>query len=190
MDKKSRLKELYNKYVDKFCSYEVVLGDGNVNSKLMLIGEAPGKDEVRLGKPFVGKAGKKLSYFLDFINVKREDIYISNAIKYRLSKKSPKTNRLINRPALKKDITNNREYLIEEINIINPKIIVTLGNVPLKSLINNNVSVGDYHGQITFLGNKPFILFPLYHPASLIYNRSLEDIYMKDLDKLKELITP
>lgn len=189
MNKNQKLQKLYNEYRDKFEGQEIVLGDGNADAKLILIGEAPGKDEVKLSKPFVGVAGKNLNEFLSLLGIAREDIYITNAIKYRLSEVNEQTGRLVNRPAIKEEIDGNRSYLLREIEIINPEIIVTLGNVPLKSVTGeSSMSIGKVHGQlrkVTVIDNE-YGLFPLYHPASIIYNRSLKDIYNKDIISLKE----
>lgn len=192
MSKADQLKDLYNTYRRKYSDKEVVVGDGNVDTAILLIGEAPGKDEVRISKPFVGMAGKNLSEFLDVLDLKREDIYITNAIKFRLSALNPKTGRLTNRPAAKEEIVENREYLIEEIKIICPKYIVTLGNVPLKSVTNDyNASIGSVHGQLKPLSVEGIKtdLYPLYHPASIIYNRSLKEVYQTDLEYLKQIIS-
>jgi DNA polymerase len=190
--KSEELKKIYTDYCNKYKSEIIVLGEGNYNGDLLLIGEAPGKDEVTLGRPFVGKAGQNLSEFLEYINLNREDIYISNAIKYRLYKKSLKTGKIINRPATRKDILINRRYLLEEINVIKPKIISTLGNVPLRAILDDyKISIGEYHGKAydIFIKGERYILFPLYHPASIIYNVKLKSIYLDDLMKLKECIS-
>jgi len=155
------------------------------------VGEAPGKDEVRLSKPFVGAAGKNLSEFLEMLDIDRESIYITNAIKYRLSKINSKTGRTINRPATKEEINLNREYLLKEIDIIKPEYIVTLGNVPLKSVMSDyNINIGDVHGKLmtVTVHSITLNLFPLYHPASVIYNQSLKKVYFEDIQKLKEIL--
>ena len=191
MIKKEQLKALYYEYTCQFSDKEIVLGEGDPDSKLVLIGEAPGKDEVKLLKPFVGMAGKNLNEFLEILGVGREAIYITNAIKYRLSKTSEKTGRVSNRPALKADIEESRRYLTREICTISPQIIVTLGNVPLKAITGDySISIGALHGRLEEIeveGTK-YKLFALYHPASIIYNRSLKDIYIEDIRKLSLLL--
>ncbi|MGI6777903.1 MAG: uracil-DNA glycosylase [Acetivibrionales bacterium] len=190
MDKKDALNRLYIQYRKEYEGNEIVVGDGQPNSKLILVGEAPGKDEVRLQKPFVGIAGKNLDEFLKILELRREDIFITNAIKYRLSKVNPKTGLMVNRPASKKEIETNRKYLLKEISIIEPKYIITLGNVPLKSVADDGNTIGRAHGQLKtiFIECKGYKLFPLYHPASIIYNRSLKETYISDLNKLKEVL--
>jgi uracil-DNA glycosylase len=192
MSKTDLLNNLYDEYREAFKENEVVLGDGNPDAKLILIGEAPGKDEVRLAKPFVGMAGKNLSEFLSLLGVEREAIYITNAIKYRLSLVNPDTGRVVNRPAKNEEIKNNRRYLIDEINIINPQYIVTLGNVPLRSVTDDMAaSVGKVHGAVNNINieSRSYKLYPLYHPASIIYNKSLKDVYISDIQSFKEIMS-
>ena len=167
---------------------EFVFGDGLINSLVMLVGEAPGKDEVLLKKPFVGQAGKILSHFLEVINVTREDVYITNAIKYRLSKEGQRPGTFVNRPAKAREVELAKGFLVEEINIVKPKIIVPMGNVPLKTLLGNKVSIGAYHGQVIDDVIDGISIYPIYHPASLIYNRNLKEKYEMDIRNLRTLI--
>ncbi len=191
MTKENLLKSLYERYRLKFQGQEIVLGDGKADAGLVLVGEAPGKDEVRLSKPFVGMAGKNLSEFLDILGVSRDSIYITNAIKYRLAAISKDTGRLVNRPAARSEIEDNRSYLLEELKIINPKFIVTLGNVPLRSVTGDySISIGAVHGRILkmqIMGGE-YEVYPLYHPASIIYNRDLKSTYIDDIKSLKSII--
>jgi DNA polymerase len=185
------LNNLYDTYKEVFKGKEIVVGSGNTSTRLLLIGEAPGKDEVRLGKPFVGAAGKNLSEFLNIVGINREDIYITNAIKYRLSRLNQKTGRYVNRPAARQEIEANRTFLIDEISIIKPRYIATLGSVPLKSLLcNYGLCMGDYHGKLLeiCISSTIFKLYPLYHPASIIYNQSLKDVYIEDIKKLSRIM--
>jgi len=191
MSKLEKLNNLYSEYTKVFSDREIVSGDGNIDSDLLLVGEAPGKDEVLKKKPFVGVAGKNLSEFLHILDIDRRNIYITNVIKYRLSKLNEQTGRVSNRPSTNKDIEDNIEYLLKEINIINPKIIVSLGNVPLKAVSRDmKIKIGDVHGSIkeVVIGELKYNLFPLYHPASIIYNRKLKGIYYEDLEKLKNIL--
>lgn len=191
MTRAEQLKKLYEDYRKEFEGYEIVVGDGNIDARLLLIGEAPGRDEVRLGKPFVGAAGKNLTEFLELLGIDRNAVYITNAIKYRLSRVNDETGRVVNRPATGREIDSNRKYLREEVSIIGPLYIVTLGNVPLKALMGDKgYGIGQVHGRIQTISiaQKDFLLFPLYHPASIIYNRSLKDVYIKDVMALKEIL--
>lgn len=191
MSKSEQLNILYSKYREQFDGNDIVTGDGNPDSSLLLIGEAPGKDEVAQKRPFVGKAGKNLAQFLEILGLKRNEIYITNAIKHKLSKINPDTGRVSNRPATKKEIEENWEYLIKEISIIDPKYIVTLGNVPLRSVLKDyKASIGQVHGQLNkvVILNKEYELYPLYHPASIIYNAALKEVYIKDIENLRQII--
>lgn len=185
------LKNLYSEMVKKsketFGERKVILGEGFYdNPKIMLIGEAPGANEEKEGRPFVGSAGKNLNEFLELINLKRENIYISNVVKIRPFKLSSKTNKPINRPPNKEELNFFTPYLLKEIEIISPKIIVTLGNTSLKAVYKADATIGDMHGMLTNI--MDYKLFPLYHPASIIYNRSLKDTYTKDVLELAKVI--
>ncbi len=165
----------------------LVFGEGHMEKpRLMLIGEAPGEQEVMQGRPFVGKAGKNLDAFLESVHLNREDIYISNVVKIRPTKVSDK-GRVSNRPPSKEEIGLFLPWLREEIAMVAPELIVTLGNVALKALL-GKLSIGEAHGRfhkaVFDLADgkaKGFALFALYHPASVIYNRSLHQVYTEDL---------
>ena len=161
----------------------LVFGEGPKHPLLMLIGEAPGEQETLLGRPFVGKAGKNLDRFLELAGFEREEIYISNAVKLRPTK-TGKTGRLSNRPPTKEEIALFRPWLLREITEVEPRMIATLGNVPLRAVTGKNLTIGQQHGQLCEAGETGLPLFALYHPASLIYNRSLESVYEADVRAL------
>ncbi len=162
-------------------AHSLVFGEGSFHSRLMMIGEAPGEQETLKGRPFVGKAGKNLDEFLDMSGLKREEIYITNTVKFRPTKRSD-AGRLVNRPPSKEEIALFLPWLKREIALIAPECIATLGNVPLKALAGDKVVIGDVHGQ--FLEFEGRTLYPLYHPASLIYNPSLREVYAEDVKRL------
>lgn len=183
------LKDKYKKIVTEELGSDqnIVFGEGNINGEVVLIGEAPGEKEEETGKSFVGAAGKNLNEFLNIVELNREDIYITNVVKIRPFKVNPKTGRKSNRPPRKKEIELSIGILREQLGLIKPKVAVTLGNVPLKALLDDNTAkIGDYHGKPIEINN--YILFPLYHPASIIYNRSLYDVYIEDVKKLKSYL--
>lgn len=185
--KEMKLYNLYRKYGSVHIKEELVYGDGNPDSGYVMIGEAPAKDEVLQGKPFVGLAGGNLKIFMDYIGWSREDIYVTNAIKYRLYKTNGKTGRKSNRPAKIKEIKDSRDCLLREMEILEPILIVTLGNVPLKAITGDfSLSIGNVHGNV--LIGCGYRVFPLYHPASLIYNRALIEVYYEDLEELKKVV--
>lgn len=165
----------------------LVFGEGPVGPKLMLIGEAPGEQESLQGRPFVGKAGKNLDHFLKLAALRREEIYISNVVKYRPTKVG-KTGRIGNRPPTKEEVALFAPWLLQEIHLVQPCMIATLGNVPLKALTGPKATIGEMHGRVIAENLSGIPLFALYHPASMIYNRSLTEVYEGDVLKLAELL--
>ncbi len=192
MEKTSLLEKSYINYEKALCKINpdkltIVKGYGNHDSKIVLIGEAPGGEEEKLGRPFVGSAGKNLISFLDSISLKQENLYFTNVVKFRPTSFNPKTGNRINRTPKSSEIKLSVPYLFEELKIINPMLIITLGNIPLKALSGNNtLKIGDVHGKI--LNINEYIVFPLYHPASIIYNQSLKETYSKDIEYLKSFL--
>ncbi|MBR5288682.1 MAG: uracil-DNA glycosylase [Clostridia bacterium] len=165
----------------------LVFGEGPKSPKLMLIGEAPGEQESLQGRPFVGKAGKNLDHFLELAGLAREEIYISNVVKYRPTK-TGKTGRISNRPPTREEIALFSPWLLREIEWVSPQMIATLGNVPLKALTDAGATIGQMHGRVIEANQANRPLFALYHPASLIYNRSLTDVYENDVLLLAKLL--
>lgn len=186
-----KLKFLYDNLINKANSLgynKIVLGNGNTNNPpVMLIGEAPGKQEEEQGKPFVGKAGKNLTEFLNAINLNREDIYISNLVKQRPTKLS-KAGNTVNRSPNKEEIEFFTPFLLEEISIIKPKIIVTLGNYSLNAFVKSTIGLEHGKMQTISIHNTQYKLFPLYHPAATIYNRELVNTYLSDIKKLYDYV--
>ena len=169
----------------------LVFGEGRSDHPpIMLIGEAPGEQETLQRRPFVGKAGKNLDGFLAAVNLRREDIYISNVVKIRPTKVSEKGS-VSNRPPNREELALFTPYLMEEILLVQPGVIVTLGNVALKALMGPRAVIGDLHGRSAQaqIAHGPqrgaFQIFPLYHPASIIYNRALTQVYADDLRALR-----
>lgn len=172
----------------------LVFGEGRSDHPaIMLIGEAPGEQETLQRRPFVGKAGKNLDAFLQVVGLAREELYISNVVKIRPTKTSEKS-RLSNRPPNREELALFTPFLMEEILRVQPRRIVTLGNVPLQALLGPRAVIGAHHGAETTVTvthekqSADFALFPLYHPASIIYNRSLQAVYEADLQALKALL--
>ncbi len=161
----------------------LVFGEGPLGAELMLIGEAPGEREAMLKRPFVGKAGKNLDRFLELAALSREEIYITNAVKIRPTK-TGRTGRISNRPPTREEIAWFRPWLLREIAMVRPKMVATLGNVPLRALVGNGATIGKMHGRVTMMQEPPLPLFALYHPASLIYNPALQQVYEEDVRAL------
>lgn len=156
-----------------------VFGEGNLQARIMLVGEAPGQEETHLGRPFVGRAGKNLDGLLAAIGLERSTLYISNAVKVRPVKVNS-SGRASNRPPTSEEIEICLPFLLEEIRMVTPKVVVTLGNVPLKALCGKDKTIGKVHGTLV---EAQWPTFPLYHPASIIYNRALIDVFKEDLEK-------
>lgn len=168
----------------------LVFGDGlNHHPVLMLIGEAPGQQEALQGKPFVGKAGKNLQGFLDTLQLKRSEIYLTNVVKIRPTKQSP-SGGTVNRPPTREERALFTPWLMREIAIVKPDALVTLGNVALQTF--SKETIGKLHGRWSRAVVSPtkesaftLPLFPLYHPASIIYNPALAQPYQEDLQALR-----
>lgn len=174
----------------------LVLGEGQSDRPpVMLIGEAPGEQETLQGRPFVGKAGKNLDGFLDVVQLKRGDIYISNVVKVRPTKVSAKGT-VSNRPPNREELALFTPWLLEEVQLVQPAMLVTLGNTALHAILGPNVTIGACHGRLCRAevqsGGKTqaYDVFPLYHPASIIYNRALQSVYQEDLQALHALLHP
>jgi uracil-DNA glycosylase len=160
---------------------QAVPGEGNADADIMFIGEAPGKKEDEQGVPFVGASGKFLSAMLAAINLKREDIYITNIVKYRPPN---------NRDPLLEEVLACEPWLHEQINIIRPKVIVTLGRHAMEHFVPGK-KISEVHGQTfeqTFPGIGTQTFFVLYHPAAALYNGSLRQILIEDFKKIPKII--
>ena len=175
------------KYKNLFNNPTLVFGEGKLKPILALVGEAPGKNEELQRKVFVGKAGSNLNYFLSRLHILREDIYITNVVKHRPFKLNDKTQNIVNRPPNKQELDFYKPYLLEEVSLVKPKYVVTLGNTSLQAITQNeNLKIGDVHGNLIEINDLS--IFPLYHPASIIYNNKLKAVYEQDLIKLKSLL--
>ena len=159
----------------------LVFGDGDEHAGIVMIGEAPGAQEALQGKPFVGKAGKNLDEFLTLSGLDRRALYITNTVKFRPTRISD-AGRVVNRPPTQEEIKLSLPWLLREIEMIKPQTIVTLGNVPLKALLGKEKSIGTCHGQ--WIEWKKYKVYPLYHPASVIYNPALKETYQQDVVRL------
>ncbi|MFW6046240.1 MAG: uracil-DNA glycosylase [Candidatus Woesearchaeota archaeon] len=167
----------------------LVFGKGNIDSDIFFIGEAPGKNEDLEGLPFVGRAGKQLDDMLSTINLGINDVYIANILKYRPPK---------NRDPNPEEIKKHTPYLIRQIKVIKPKVVVTLGNFATKFALAgfkkegmSKVSgISKIHG--TVFDSHDLVaklkIFPMYHPAAMLYRRKLKDTLYEDFEKLGKLI--
>ena len=187
----SRIKNIAENYTeDKTGGW--ITGDGPVPCNILIVGEAPGKTEIEKNKPFIGKAGLTFEKYLNHIGLTRTDVRITNACFFRPIKEKVSKNGKItisNRPPKTSEIQIFKEVLDEEIKLVNPKIIITLGNIPLKRLTEFK-SIGNCHGELYYNESLKRYIFPMYHPSSLIYNRNDEflNTFEKDWKKLKNVI--
>jgi DNA polymerase len=152
------------------------MGHGNPEAEIVFIGEAPGKNEDLQGLPFIGAAGKFFDEMLAQANMVRSDIYITNIVKYR-----PPGNR-DPKPEEKKAFL---PYLVRELQIINPGIIVTLGRHSMEYFL-PEMKISEIHGQpkrIKF-GSTELVVMPLYHPAAALYNGALRQTLLDDFSKV------
>lgn len=150
-----------------------VPGEGNVSTKMMFIGEAPGREEDLQGRPFVGTAGKLLSQLLASINLSRQDVYITNIVKCRPPK---------NRPPRVGEISACSSYLERQIRLIDPKVICLMGNTALKVFLGKDISISRAHGQPARMANR--VIFPLYHPAAVLYDAKLRSVLEEDFKRV------
>ena len=167
----------------------IVLGEGKeTHPAIMLVGEAPGAQEVIEKRPFVGRAGKNLNAFLQTVALEREELYVSNVVKFR-PRKPGKTGKDINRTPSLTEVEAFLPCLFEEVAMVSPKVIVSLGNTPLYAFTGEK-NIGQVHGKMMTvkIEERDYNLFPLYHPAAVIYNRSLTKVYEEDVRKLGELL--
>lgn len=155
---------------------QLVFGVGNADADLMLIGEAPGAEEDRLGEPFVGKAGQLLNKILKAIDLKREDVYIANILKHR-----PPNNRNPKEEERKRSLP----FLLRQIDLVNPKLILALGKVSAQTLLDSDRSLSKMRGTFhKFRGN--YELLATYHPAALLRHPKWKRPTWEDVQRLRE----
>jgi len=154
----------------------LVFGNGSSESKIMFIGEGPGADEDETGEPFVGRAGRLLTKMINSIGIDRQDVYITNIVKCRPPQ---------NRNPSDTEISSCFPILKKQIEIVNPKLIVTLGNFPAKTLIPNMPGITKIHGDIFQFNNRTML--PTFHPSYLLRNRSSMPLAWEDFKKITEL---
>lgn len=158
----------------------LVMGDGDLGANVMFIGEAPGKQEDEQGLPFVGAAGKFLNEMLGEIDLKRQDVYITNIVKYR-----PPGNR-DPEPDEKRAFW---PYLLRQLQVIQPSLVVTLGRHSMEYFL-PNCRISQVHGQPKRikLSDRAQVVLPLYHPAAALYNGGMRETLKEDFTKIPKII--
>lgn len=159
----------------------LVMGDGNIDAEIVLIGEAPGKNEDEVGLPFIGAAGKFLNEMLESAGMARSDVYITNIVKYRPPN---------NRDPLPDEKAAFWPYLVRQLDVIQPKVVVTLGRHSMEYFLPDQ-KISQIHGQakrINF-GEKKLVIVPLYHPAAALYNGGMRTTLIEDFKQLSKILS-
>lgn len=156
---------------------QVVFGVGNPHASVMFVGEAPGFNEDQKGEPFVGAAGKLLNDLLASAGLSRDEIYIANVIKCRPPN---------NRDPEPDEVETCKPFLLQQIQLIRPKLVCTLGNWATQTLLERKVGISKVKAQAFYM--KDFVIFPLLHPAAALHQGNLLDTLKEDFKKLKEFL--
>ena len=156
---------------------QVVFGTGNPHATIMFVGEAPGFYEDKQGEPFVGAAGKLLNELLGSIGLSRSDIYIANVIKCRPPN---------NRDPQPDEVETCKPFLLNQIQLIRPHLVCTLGNFATQTLLNTKVGITKVRGRAIPL--PEFVVFPLFHPAAALHQGNLKALLVEDFQKLKDML--
>ncbi|OGS20346.1 MAG: hypothetical protein A2252_07935 [Elusimicrobia bacterium RIFOXYA2_FULL_39_19] len=164
---------------------KAVFGEGNPDSKIMFVGEGPGYDEDRQGRPFIGRAGQLLTKIIESIGLKREDVFIANIVKCHpmIDPKNPDL-RGNDRPPSKEEMACCMPFLLAQIDIIKPKVIVTLGNSSTSTLLETTETISKIRGKFHTFHKTP--LMPTYHPSALLRNPALKIDVWNDMKLLKK----
>src|SRR3954470_5194055 len=160
---------------------QVVFGAGNADADLMFVGEAPGSNEDRMGRPFVGQAGKLLDQLLQEVGLQRDDVFIANVLKCRPPG---------NRDPHPVEIENCQDYLMRQLDLIEPKVVCTLGNFATKPLRGDNACITRVHGrdEVRVIGTRAVRVFPLFHPAAALYTPRMLEVLREDFSRVPALL--
>lgn len=158
----------------------LVMGDGNIDADIVFIGEAPGKNEDEQGLPFVGAAGKFLNEMLAEAGMARQDVYITNIVKYRPPN---------NRDPLPDEKKEFWPYLLKQLQIIQPKVVITLGRHSMEYFL-PDMKISQIHGQAKRIqfGDDKLVIVPLYHPAAALYNGGMRQTLIDDFLRVPKII--
>jgi DNA polymerase len=159
----------------------VVFGSGNADADLMFVGEAPGANEDKQGLPFVGQAGRLLDQLLGEIGLTRRDVFVANVLKCRPPG---------NRDPLPQEIESCQDYLFRQLDLIQPRVVCTLGNFATKLLRGDTTGITRLHGraEVRVIGPRAVRLYPLYHPAAALYTPSMLAILREDFGRIPEIL--
>ncbi len=180
MTKNQKLELLWSAIRKAYPKRKLVFSDGDPDAKTMIIGEAPGMDEERQGKPFIGRAGRLLVGTLEALGWKRSDFYISNIVKYRPSDELGK-----NRTPTDEEIAKFRGAIEKEIAVVDPKLIVLVGRVAMEGM-GLEGSMSSNRGRVIEKEGRNFLI--TYHPAAILRNINWEPQFREDLGKIRALL--
>ncbi len=156
---------------------KLVFGSGNSHARVMLVGEAPGKNEDLSGEPFVGSAGKLLDEMLAYARLVREDVYIANVIKCRPPG---------NRDPRPEEICTCTPFLEAQLGLVAPTVVVTLGNFATRFMLETTEGITSLRGTLAVAGTRH--VYPVFHPAATIYDRTKRDTLAEDFRRLPEIV--
>jgi uracil-DNA glycosylase family 4 len=179
MDKQKKLDKIAKEIENcKICKKDKiglsVPGEGNTDADIVFLGEAPGKKEAQSGKPFIGPAGKVLRALIKEAGLKDEDVFITSPVKYLPTYTTPT-------PA---DVAHGRIHLLDQLAVIQPKVVVLLGRVAVLAMLEKNVSIAKEHGKIIEQEGITYLI--TYHPAAPLYSPKVREELVKDFKVLKK----
>lgn len=182
--KQNLLNELYKTYKNSMPCHlgyphrkNIVFGEGDPDADIMFIGEAPGEEEDKQGRPFVGKSGQLLNKALELSGIKRNEIFITNVVKCR-----PPQNR---NPLPNEIKLCTEQFLNKQIKIIRPKILVLVGSIALHTILDENLKITKVHGKKFKKDN--YIVIPIYHPAYVLRNKSVSQTWLEDIKQIMSI---
>lgn len=181
MSKTLELQKIADKIeVCKICrknkSGKAVPGEGNPDADVMFIGEAPGRTEAATGRPFVGRSGKLLREAICSIGLKEDEVFITSPVKYLPDYVTPTD----------EDIAHGMTHLADQIEVIEPKVLVLLGRVAVRGVLGDKVAISKQHGTLVIKDKRKY--FISYHPAAAIRFQKFKKTFLDDFQKIKELI--
>lgn len=167
--------------------YKPVIGEGSLHANIMFIGEAPGEYEAKSGRPFVGASGRMLNELFEFIGIQRDDVYITNVVKDRPPE---------NRDPSVEEVRLYTPFLIEQLQIIQPRVIATLGRFAMDFILTHfnmaeqGQKISALHGKLLSAETPfgPIAVLPLYHPAVALYNQTQRETLREDFQVLKQFV--
>lgn len=168
-------------------NYFPVIGEGSHDARILFVGEAPGQEEAKTGRPFCGRSGQFLTVLIESIGLKRSDVYITNVVKDRPPE---------NRDPLPDEIALYGGFLVRQMEIIQPKVVCMLGRYSMRFIF-DYFGLGDAVGTITKMHGTIYranaawgeiLLIPLYHPAVALYNPSMRSVLLDDMKKVREYL--